>query len=195
MEIGGTSVALRGLEALRLPGSPQSDEIRTAIRRERTMTRIDPALPELPFRPSAWQQLVARGVKVVVHDPYSTGGGGLWHPDSQLVELFTAQEEAAIHEVAHAWWEELRRDERVRREFVEAVLRLSEEKDPRYRDAAVLAYVYEHGNPSTGFPGMGESDWERYAGLASGVMGRLERLPDYVARFYSGLFGTSDSES
>lgn len=45
-------------------------------------------------------------------------------------------------------------------------------------------------DPNTGFPGMGDNDWERYAGLASGVMGRLERLPDYVARFYEGLFDT-----
>ncbi len=158
------------------------------FRREGEMARIHSALPELPISSSAWQQLVERGVKLVIHDPSSQRGGGYWHPDSQLVELFTAQEEAAIHEIAHAWWEELRRDEKVRRQFLAAVLRLSEERDPRYRDAASLAYVYEHGDPSTGFPGMGESDWERYAGLASGVMGRLERLPDYVARFYRGLF-------
>ncbi len=152
------------------------------------MTKIDPVLPDLPIRPAAWRELVARGVKVVVHDPSSTRGGGYWHPDKRLVELFTAQEEAAIHEVAHAWWEELRRDEGTRQRFLAAVLRLSEEKDPRFRAAASLAYVYEHGDPSTGFPGMRESDWERYAGLASGVMGRLERLPDYVAVFYAGLF-------
>ncbi len=155
------------------------------------MIRIDAALPELPIRPSAWRELLARGVKVVVHDPNSTRGGGYWHPDRRMVELFTAQEEAAIHEVAHAWWEELRRDERTRREFRSAVLRLSKEKDPRYADAASLAYVYEHGDPSTGFPGMGENDWERYAGLASGVMGRLEKLPDYVASFYVGLFDSA----
>jgi hypothetical protein len=152
------------------------------------MTRIDPALPELPIRPSAWRELVARGVKVVVHDPHSRRGGGFWHPDARLVELFTAQEEAAIHEVAHAWWEELRHDEETRQRFLAAVLRLSEEEDPKYSDAAALAYVYEHGDPSTGFPGMGENDWERYAGLASGVMGRLDRLPEYVAAFYAGLF-------
>jgi hypothetical protein len=152
------------------------------------MIRVDSRLPELPIRPAAWHALVERGVKLVVHDPRSTTGGGFWHPDKRLVELFTAQEEAAIHEIAHAWWEELRRNEEVRRRFLVAVLRLSEEKDPRYRAAASLAYVYEHGDPSTGFPGMKESDWERYAGLASGVMGRLDRLPDYVAGFYSGLF-------
>jgi hypothetical protein len=127
----------------------------------------------------------------VVHDIGSTRGGGFWHPDRQLVELFTSQEEAAIHEVAHAWWEELRRDEDTRQQFLAAVMRLSEEQDPRYQQAAILAHVYEHGDPKTGFPGMQESDWERYAGLASGVMGHLDRLPDYVARFYEGLFDRS----
>lgn len=152
------------------------------------MTKIHPSLPDLPIAPSAWRHLAARGVRLVVHDPHSLRGGGFWHPDSQLVELFTAQEEAAIHEVAHAWWEELRRDERVRKEFLAAVIRLSQEKDSRYRDAATLAHIYEHGDPNTGFPGMGDNDWERYAGLASGVMGRLERLPEYIACFYEGLF-------
>ncbi len=152
------------------------------------MTKVSHFLPDLPIRASAWEHLIGRGVKLVVHDPHSTRGGGFWHPDSQLVELFTAQKEAAIHEIAHAWWEELRRDEQLRRDFLAAVVRLSREENPRYRDLAALAHVYEHGDPSTGFPGMGDSDWERYAGLASGSMGRLERLPDYVARFYAGLF-------
>lgn len=154
------------------------------------MTKIHPSLPDLPVAASAWRRLVERGVRVVVRDPKSASGGGFWHPDSKLVELLTAQKEAAIHEVAHAWWEELRRDDRVREAFLAAVARLSRETDPRYRDAANLAYIYEHGDPSTGFPGMGDNDVERYAGLASGVMGNLEKLPDYVARFYEGLFDT-----
>ncbi len=155
------------------------------------MTRIHPELPELPIVSAAWRELVRRGVKVVVHDPRSRTGGGYWHPDSRLVELFTGQEEAAIHEVAHAWWDELRKDKEVLREFLAAVIRLSEEKDPRYRDAAHLAHIYEHGDPATGWPGMGDNDVERYAGLASGVMGRIERLPEYIARFYEGLFERS----
>lgn len=151
------------------------------------MMRIDPAIPELPIRPSAWSALLARGVRVKVYDPRSRAGGGFWHPDRMLVELFTAQEEAAIHEIAHAWWEELRRNQDTRRAFLLAVARLSEEEDPRFRDAAMLARTYEHGDPATGFPGMGDNDAERYAGLASGVMGCLERLPDYMRPFYRDL--------
>jgi hypothetical protein len=32
------------------------------------------------------------------------------------------------------------------------------------------------------------NDWEMFAGLASGAMGQLERLPPYVREFYRGLF-------
>lgn len=123
-----------------------------------------------------------------MHDATSTRGGGFWHPDTHRIELLTAQAEAAIHEVAHAWWEERRKDDNVRNAFLAAVIRLSQDSDSRYAAAAGLAYVYEHGDPRTGFPGMFDNDWERYAGLASGVMGRVERLPDYVRPFYAELF-------
>lgn len=127
-------------------------------------------------------------MKIEVRDPRTTSGGGFWHPDSRRVELLTAQEEAAIHELAHAWWEERRKDDAERTSFLAAVIRLSQERDPRYKAAAELAHVYEHGDPRTGFPGMFDNDWERYAGLASGIMGRLDRLPEYVRRFYDDLF-------
>jgi hypothetical protein len=157
------------------------------------MITVHPDLPALPIRERAWEWLQYYGVKVAVKNPHSTRGGGLWWPDKKLVELETAQEEAAIHEIAHAWWHELRKDENVRRAFSAMVKRLSEEQDPRYRRAQELAYVYEHGDPRTGFRGMFEPngdviDWEQYAGLASGVMGRTELLPDYIKGFYTELF-------
>lgn len=130
---------------------------------------------------------------VQVRDADSHRGGGFWHPDSRRVELLTAQDEAAIHELAHAWWEERRKDPEVLREFLAAVKRLSRETDQQYKGAAKLAHVYEHGDASTGFPGMFDNDWERYAGLASGVMGHLERLPEYIRTFYDDLFDAPQS--
>jgi hypothetical protein len=157
------------------------------------MIQVHPDLAPLPLRPRAWQWLQWYGVKVVVKNPHSKNGGGLWYPDKKLVELLTAQEEAAIHELAHAWWEERRKDEQVRTVFSQMVTRLSEERDPRYRRAAELAYVYEHGDPNTGFKGMFLEDgtiidWEQYAGLASGIMGKPELLPPYIRGFYAELF-------
>lgn len=166
------------------------------------MTKIHDALPDLPIRADAWQWLLDYGVRVEVKNPDSTRGGGLWWPDKKLIELETAQEEAAIHEVAHAWWEERRKSKATRTALSQMVTRLSQETDPRYKDATQLAYVYEHGDPRTGFKGMFLDDgtvidWEQYAGLASGIMGRPERLPDYIRGFYTGLFdyGTPDPAS
>jgi hypothetical protein len=39
-----------------------------------------------------------------------------------------------------------------------------------------------------------DNDWEMFAGLASGVMGDMRRLPPYVRRFYRGLFSGADSD-
>ena len=157
------------------------------------MVKIHPDMPELPLRARAWEWLEWYGVRVEVRDPGSTRGGGLWHPDTKLVELMTAQTEAAIHELAHAWWQERRNDLQVRTVFSQMVTRLSQERDPRYKRAAELAYVYGHGDPHTGFKGMFLEDgtiidWEQYAGLASGIMGQPEQLPDYIRGFYAELF-------
>jgi hypothetical protein len=39
-------------------------------------------------------------------------GGGYWISESRLVLLRGAQDEAAVHELAHAWWEERRAEQR-----------------------------------------------------------------------------------
>lgn len=157
------------------------------------MVKVHPDLPSLPLRPRAWEWLQWYGVQVIVRDPRSTRGGGFWRPETKTVELMTAQEEAAIHELAHAWWHERRKDEAVRTAFSAMVRRLAEESDSRYKRAAELAYVYEHGDARTGFKGMFLEDgtiidWEQYAGLASGVMGQSSLLPDYIRGFYAELF-------
>ncbi|MBI2942042.1 MAG: hypothetical protein HYY04_16550 [Chloroflexi bacterium] len=168
------------------------------------MLKLHPSLPALPLKPSAWDWLHRYGVTVVVHDPNSTRGGGYWHPDRRLVELFTAQEEAAIHELAHAWWHERRLLGRNAAELMVACVNLSEERDPRYARAAELANHYVYGitsqsdpqSPTGWWMGMlvgssGGYDWEVFAGLASGVMGNLALLPPYIRRFYEGLFDES----
>lgn len=163
------------------------------------MIKLHPDLPMLPIQPMAWEWLKKYGVTLKVRDARSTSGGGFWWPDRKHVELFTAQEEAAIHELAHAWWHERRLVGTTAAELMVACVKLSEETDPRYARAARLAHDYVYGIPAqhdpnspTGwwmgmFVGAG-LDWEVFAGLASGVMGHLELLPDYVRRFYRGLF-------
>jgi hypothetical protein len=127
-------------------------------------------------------------VEFEVADLTSTRGGGFWIPNENKVFLFTAQYEAAIHELAHAWWHERRAGQEQR--MIEATITLSRESDPRYRRTAQLAHDYIHGIPARGWPGfLGEhNDWEMYAGLASGMMADLRLVPPYVRPLYAGLF-------
>src|SRR5438105_12343400 len=85
------------------------------------------------FTPEAQRWLRAR-VKLRVDDLASTLGGGYWQPANNEVRLFTAQDEAAVHELAHAWWHYRR--EPLKDEMIEATVRLSAEQDPRYAKMA-----------------------------------------------------------
>jgi hypothetical protein len=139
------------------------------------------------FTPEA-QGWLRANVNLRVDDLHSKQGGGYWQPAGREVRLFTAQDEAAVHELAHAWWHDRRHP--VKDEMIDATVRLSEERDPRYGDAAKLAYGYVHGIPEQNWAGMlvERNDWEMFAGLASGTMGDMSKLPSYVRRLYQGLF-------
>jgi hypothetical protein len=124
-----------------------------------------------------------------VQDLRSTrGGGGYWDPGRNTVFLYTAQYEAAIHELAHAWWHERRLGQEDA--MIEATIRLAEERDPRYARTQGLAYGYIHGIPQQNWAGMlvERNDWEMYAGLASGMMADIRLVPPYVRRFYDGMY-------
>mgnify|MGYP005858073021 CR=1 FL=1 len=140
-----------------------------------------------PFAEEA-QEYLRRQVRIEVEDPTSTRGGGGWYPAENRVRLRTGQYEAAIHELAHAWWHTRRRGQED--EFIAAVQRLADERDPTYSRAAGLAHGYVYGIPEQNWQGMmpGRMDWEMFAGLASGVMGDIRLLPPYVRRYYEGLF-------
>lgn len=169
--------------------SPASRDINSAFRAE--------LFARFPFTAEA-QRWLAGEVALVIRDPASAAGGGYWHPDRRLVELFTAQYEAAIHEFAHAWWHDRRllHDAAVR--LMVGVVHLSEETDPAFAPMAALAHHYVYGireqrdaNSPTGYwRGMlaDGNDWEMFAGLASGCMADVRLLPPYVRPFYADLF-------
>lgn len=127
-------------------------------------------------------------IRFEVADLASTSGGGYWDPSRDLVYLNTAQYEAAIHELAHAWWH----PRRIGQEdaMMRATIQLAEEANPRYRRTQQLAYGYIHGIPEQNWGGMliERNDWEMYAGLASGMMADVRLVPPYVRTFYDGLF-------
>lgn len=136
----------------------------------------------------AAQDWLRANVNLRVDDLSSTRGGGYWQPATREVRLFSAQHEAAVHELAHAWWHYRR--EPLKNDMIEATVRLSDEKNPLYRDTARLAFGYVHGIPEQNWPGMlvDRNDWEMFAGLASGTMGDMSKLPPYARKLYEGLF-------
>jgi hypothetical protein len=157
----------------------------------------DAILTRYDFTPAAREVLSA--IPVEIETPDEARGGGFWYPDQRRIFLYGAQDEACLHEMSHAWADETgfyvdaHPDDpaRLGRNFAfrADVDRAAAETDPRYRRSAFLAWEYSYGNPATGFQGMGEADWERFAGLASGVMGDTRLLPPYLRGWYEPLFG------
>ena len=148
-----------------------------------------------PFTPEG-AEYIRRHSHIAVKDYSSTTGGGYWDPGKRLVFLYTAQDEANLHENAHVWWHDRRLEPGQAEGMIEATVRLSEERDPRYARTQHLAYDYVHGIPAQGWAGMlvEKNDWEMFAGLASGTMGDMRLLPPYVRRFYVGLFQQPDRD-
>ena len=131
-------------------------------------------------------------VRVEVQDRASRRGGGFWIPGERLVRLFTMQDEAAVHELAHAWWHYRRQEQKSA--LMDAVKRVAQEPDRRYARVQGLAHGYVYGTPHDGWPGLlvDNNDWEMFAGLASGTMGDISLMPPYLRRFYEGLFEGTD---
>jgi hypothetical protein len=122
-------------------------------------------------------------------------GGGYWFGDRNLVLLRGTQDEAAVHELAHAWWESRRLSER------DALMRLLGElgsHPPRgFPRIAELANVYCNGiksqkdpsSPTGYWRGMlaEDNDHETFAGFCSGVMADATQMPPALRRFYDGF--------
>lgn len=143
-------------------------------------------LTRFPYTEEA-RQWLSTAINFEVED-LTSDRGGFWYPETRTVHLFTAQYEAAIHELAHAWWH----DRRIGQEdaLIEATIALSKETDRRYERLQGLAYGYIHGIPEQNWAGMlvDRNDWEMYAGMASGMMADMRLVPPYVRRFYEGMY-------
>jgi hypothetical protein len=145
-----------------------------------------------------------RTLRLEAGDLSAEWGGGFWWGEQRLVQVRGAQDEAAIHELAHAFWHDAREHGSNPRGLMDAVVRLADEPDPRYRQIQRLAYDYVNGIPTQPDPAsptgywrgmlVEENDWEMFAGLASGTMGDMRLLPPYVRRFYVGLFDGAEDD-
>jgi hypothetical protein len=165
----------------------------------------DDVLERYPFTEEA--KALLRTVRFEVKNLRQPVGGGGWYgPEARRIVLEGIQDEAAVHELAHAFWHYAREENDNAQAMIDAVVRLADETDPRYARAQQLAHHYVHGIPTQPDPdsptgywrGMlvDRNDWEMFAGLASGVMGDMRLLPPYVRRLYAGLFvGASEQDT
>jgi hypothetical protein len=144
-------------------------------------------LRRFPYTSSA-REWLRDAIDFEVGDLSSVRGGGYWLPEQNRVVLATAQYEAAIHELAHAWWHPRRIGQE--EDLIQATIALAADSEARYRRLHDLAYGYIHGIPAQGWAGMlaERNDWEMYAGLASGMMADIRLVPPYIRRFYLSLF-------
>ncbi|MBV9577369.1 MAG: hypothetical protein JO057_02135 [Chloroflexi bacterium] len=122
-------------------------------------------------------------------------GGGYWFGDRGLVMLRGTQEEAAVHELAHAWWETRRSAERD--DLMRVLRSLGSDCPAGYARIGELASVYCNGIPTQADPnsptgywrGMlaEDNDHETFAGFCSGVMADASQMPPELRRFYAGF--------
>jgi hypothetical protein len=149
-----------------------------------------------PFSPSAVDYF--RGLRLEIGTLDAPMGGGYWFGDRKLVMLRGTQDEAAVHELAHAWWDTRRASER---DALMATLQhLGLNPPAGYARISELAHVYCNGIPTqadanspTGFwRGMlaEDNDHETFAGFCSGVMANASQMPPALRRFYDGLLET-----
>ncbi len=190
-DLPGRLLSLRGFLARLFP-SPASDAMGpergpSAAESPGVAAFLADLFARFPFNPIAAQWL-RENIRFEVGDLNSNTGGGFWHPEENRIYLYTAQYEAAIHELAHAWWHTRRLGQEDA--LISAVQRAASEPDPTYARIADLARGYIYGIPEQNFPGFlaDRNDWEMYAGLASGCMADIRLLPPYLRPFYIGLF-------
>ncbi|MCO5214397.1 MAG: peptidoglycan DD-metalloendopeptidase family protein [Caldilinea sp.] len=161
-----------------------------------------------PFKSSARDYLLDN-VYTYVYDLESKTGGGYYDIENNVISLQTAQEEGAIHEMSHAYWNTLREEELGEGVTYAGALAASLQMTGKMMEAnpdaydpelAVLVDEYLVGNKEgtfTGFYSYGEGrdawidDHEIYAGLASWAMGDIDLLPESLRPYYEGLFEPS----
>ena len=149
------------------------------------------------------QRLLLKYCDFTIDDPWSTHGGGWcrfgYGENRTHVHLFTGQHEAAVHEMAHAWWFLLeknpykpKRKDRLVGRLIAYFLRHSDLPPRPFPIVRGLCRVYRYGEGN--WPGMWMPEQGRWnhdevlAGLASGTMGNLDMYPYDLRRIYSLMF-------
>ena len=121
-------------------------------------------------------------------DIAASGGGAYW-PNSKDMAANRITDETMVHELAHAYYDNVLTDPDMRKGFVQDLKRLAAETDPAYSWPATLAKDYYL--PAIGDANAWDAGGEQHGGLWSAVMGNIYQLPPYMWKYYSGMFDTS----
>lgn len=132
-----------------------------------------------------------------IHDPNSVSGGGTVYPagpNRWRVVLYTAQEEACLHEAAHVWLYLNCTNELVAMLIDMMFIESDKRHMPRWKPFRELMATYRWGD-GNGWPGMwlGEpynrwNEHELWAGGASFSMGDVTQYPPTARRLYERMF-------
>lgn len=154
----------------------------------------DDIVARYPYTPEA-RAYYADHVPLQIRRPETKDGGGFEIPrrdasgkSTPYTFVYGKQEEAAVHELAHAWYDhkvyDKGFDQPQQAAFRADVHRLANDDfaDPHVRK---IAQHFATKDPN--------NNTEMYASLASGSMGNLELLPQYLRPYYSDLFAAKTS--
>jgi hypothetical protein len=113
--------------------------------------------------------------------------------------LNTANDEVAIHEFAHAWWEELRKDPKTKKNLVNDTIKLSQMTNKTYFQVIKRAQWLVQEYCSCSDPK--QIDYEKvddhhfYAYMADFTMGKFKtgvhKLPEFMWKYFDGLFSNN----
>lgn len=129
-------------------------------------------------------------------NPVGLTHSGLWYAGTKTVKLNSANDEVAIHEFGHAWWEEKRKDFTVRRSLIEDTIKLSKLGDSVYAPSIKRAgeIVAKYCPCSDGVPSDLSlvDDHHFYAPMAEFTMGSFKegfhKLPEFMWPYFDDLF-------
>lgn len=129
-------------------------------------------------------------------NPVGLTHSGVWYPGNSTVRLNSANDEVAIHEFAHAWWEEQRKDLNWKKSLIADTIELSKMNDANYYPSIKRAgeIVDKYCSCSDGIPNdlSRVDDHHFYAPMAEFTMGNfkngLHQLPEFMWKYFDSLF-------
>ena len=128
--------------------------------------------------------------------PLGLSHSGYWKPNTETIRLNTASDEVAIHEFAHAWWEDVRKNPETKKSLVNDTIRLSKMKDEEYGQTITMAqWIVGEFCPC---PNLEKINYELvddhhfYAYMAGFTMGQYHegshQLPTFMRKHFDKLF-------